>query len=150
CFIPTARSDRYHHLETEEEEEDTNDEDFNVELRQFSSCSHRFSKVYSSLDLSRGQLEGKGETEEKKSESPLTVDSLSWTPEFTEMPSLAQSSDTESPSMGPRLPGLLPKFAISAEDGDEESLALGDPTKLAFSIEEDEADATTPGSTHSG
>uniref|UniRef100_A0A674F0C3 non-specific serine/threonine protein kinase n=1 Tax=Salmo trutta TaxID=8032 RepID=A0A674F0C3_SALTR len=40
-----TRSDRYHHLETEEEEEDTNDEDFNVELRQFSSCSHRFSKV---------------------------------------------------------------------------------------------------------
>lgn len=38
-----ARSERYHHLETEEE--DTNDEDFNVELRQFSSCSHRFSKV---------------------------------------------------------------------------------------------------------
>lgn len=62
-------------------------------------------------------------------------------------PSLTQSSDTESPSMGPR---LLPKFAISAEDGDEESLALRDPTKLAFSIEEDEADATTPGSTHSG
>uniref|UniRef100_A0A4W5MHK4 non-specific serine/threonine protein kinase n=1 Tax=Hucho hucho TaxID=62062 RepID=A0A4W5MHK4_9TELE len=41
-----TRSDRYHHLETEEEE-DTNDEDFNVELRQFSSCSHRFSKVCS-------------------------------------------------------------------------------------------------------
>uniref|UniRef100_A0A673APJ0 non-specific serine/threonine protein kinase n=1 Tax=Sphaeramia orbicularis TaxID=375764 RepID=A0A673APJ0_9TELE len=39
-----TRSERYHHLETEEE--DTNDEDFNVELRQFSSCSHRFSKVY--------------------------------------------------------------------------------------------------------
>lgn len=40
----SARSDRYHHLETEEED-DTNDEDFNVELRQFSSSSHRFSKV---------------------------------------------------------------------------------------------------------
>uniref|UniRef100_A0A8B9JHV2 non-specific serine/threonine protein kinase n=1 Tax=Astyanax mexicanus TaxID=7994 RepID=A0A8B9JHV2_ASTMX len=39
-----TRSERYHHLETEEEE-DTNDEDFNVELRQFSSSSHRFSKV---------------------------------------------------------------------------------------------------------
>ncbi len=41
----SARSDRYHHLETEEEEDDTNDEDFNVEMRQFSSSSHRFSKV---------------------------------------------------------------------------------------------------------
>uniref|UniRef100_A0A8C5F8T8 non-specific serine/threonine protein kinase n=1 Tax=Gadus morhua TaxID=8049 RepID=A0A8C5F8T8_GADMO len=75
-----TRSDRYHHLETEEE--DANEEDFNVELQQFSSCSHRFSKVYSSLDLSRGQLEEKGEEgdeeeeEEKKSDSPLTLDSL--------------------------------------------------------------------------
>lgn len=47
--ISPARSERYHHLETEEE--DTNDEDFNVELRQFSSCSHRFSKVYSLSSL---------------------------------------------------------------------------------------------------
>lgn len=31
-------------METEEED-DTNDEDFSVEIRQFSSCSHRFSKV---------------------------------------------------------------------------------------------------------
>ena len=54
--------------------------------------------------------------------------------------------------MGLRPPGLLPKFAISAEaeDGDEESLVLGDPSKVAFSVGEDEADATTPGSTHSG
>uniref|UniRef100_A0A671WSY2 non-specific serine/threonine protein kinase n=1 Tax=Sparus aurata TaxID=8175 RepID=A0A671WSY2_SPAAU len=42
-----TRSERYHHLETEEE--DTNDEDFNVELRQFSSCSHRFSKSSSNI-----------------------------------------------------------------------------------------------------
>ncbi|XP_035463585.2 microtubule-associated serine/threonine-protein kinase 4 isoform X5 [Scophthalmus maximus] len=140
-----TRSERYHHLETEEE--DTNDEDFNVELRQFSSCSHRFSKVYSSLDLSRGHLEEKGETEEKKSESPLTVDSLSWTPDFAEMPSLSHSTDT-----GLR-PGLLPKFAISAESEGDDTSGLGDPTKTSFSIGElpqDEPDATTPGSTHSG
>ncbi|KAL0965362.1 hypothetical protein UPYG_G00280280 [Umbra pygmaea] len=146
-----TRSDRYHHLETEGEE-DLKDEDFNVELRQFSSCSHRFSKVYSSLDLSRGQLEEKEETGEKKSESPLTVDSLSWTPEFTDMHSISHSSDTESTSMGPRPPGMLPKFAISAEaeDGDEHSRAPGEPSNVAFSFGEDEADATTPGSTHSG
>uniref|UniRef100_A0AAY4DHT2 non-specific serine/threonine protein kinase n=1 Tax=Denticeps clupeoides TaxID=299321 RepID=A0AAY4DHT2_9TELE len=143
-----TRSERYHHLETEEE--DTNDEEFNVELRQFSSCSHRFSKVYSSVDLSRGHLEEKGELEEKKSESPLTVDSLSWTPEFTEMPSLSHSSELESASAG-LCSDLLPKFAISAEveelDG---SLAQEDPSKVAFSIGEqpqDEPDATTPGST---
>ncbi|XP_030623108.1 microtubule-associated serine/threonine-protein kinase 4 [Chanos chanos] len=144
-----TRSERYHHLETEEEE-DTNDEDFNVELRQFSSSSHRFSKVYSSLDLSRGQLEEKGEQTEKKSESPLTVDSLSWTPDLTEMPSLSQSSDTESVSLSQR-PGMLPKFAISAEVEEAEgSLALDDSSKVSFSIGElpqDEPDATTPGST---
>ncbi|XP_040915155.1 microtubule-associated serine/threonine-protein kinase 2 isoform X3 [Toxotes jaculatrix] len=145
-----TRSERYHHLETEEE--DTNDEDFNVELRQFSSCSHRFSKVYSSLDLSRGHLEEKGETEEKKSESPLTVDSLSWTPDFAEMPSLSHSTDTDSVNQGPR-PSLLPKFAISAESEGDETSGLGDPSKASFSIGElpqDEPDATTPGSTHSG
>ncbi|TKS84860.1 Microtubule-associated serine/threonine-protein kinase 4 [Collichthys lucidus] len=145
-----TRSERYHHLETEEE--DTNDEDFNVELRQFSSCSHRFSKVYSSLDLSRGHLEEKGETEGKKSESPLTVDSLSWTPDFTEMPSLSHSTDTDSANQGPR-PNLLPKFAISAESEGDETSGLGDPSKISFSIGElpqDEPNATTPGSTHSG
>ncbi|XP_072227856.1 microtubule-associated serine/threonine-protein kinase 2 isoform X4 [Leuresthes tenuis] len=145
-----TRSERYHHLETEEE--DTNDEDFNVELRQFSSCSHRFSKVYSSLDLSRGHLEEKGETEEKKSESPLTVDSLSWTPDFAEMPSLSHSTDTDSMNQSSR-PSLLPKFAISAESEGDDTSGLGDPSKASFSIGElpqDEPDASTPGSTHSG
>ncbi|CAN9504366.1 unnamed protein product [Ophioblennius macclurei] len=145
-----TRSERYHHPETEEE--DTNDEDFNVDLRQFFSCSHRFSKVYSSLDLSRGHLEEKGETEEKKSESPLTVDSLSWTPDFAEMPSLSHSTDTDSLNQAPR-PGALPKFAISAESEGDETSGLGDPSKASFSIGElpqDEPDATTPGSTHSG
>ncbi|KAM9735390.1 microtubule-associated serine/threonine-protein kinase 1 isoform 4-T4 [Menidia menidia] len=145
-----TRSERYHHLETEEE--DTNDEDFNVELRQFSSCSHRFSKVYSSLDLSRGHLEEKGEAEEKKSESPLTVDSLSWTPDFAEMPSLSHSTDTDSMIQGSH-PNLLPKFAISAESEGEDTSGLGDPSKASFSIGElpqDEPDVATPGSTHSG
>ncbi|XP_060937764.1 microtubule-associated serine/threonine-protein kinase 3 isoform X3 [Limanda limanda] len=145
-----TRSERYHHLETEEE--DTNDEDFNVELRQFSSCSHRFSKVYSSLDLSRGHLEEKGETEEKKSESPLTVDSPSWTPDFAEMPSLSHSTDTDNMMQGLRT-SLLPKFAISAESEGDETSGIGDPSKTSFSIGElpqDEPDVTTPGSTHSG
>uniref|UniRef100_A0A8C2ZY03 non-specific serine/threonine protein kinase n=1 Tax=Cyclopterus lumpus TaxID=8103 RepID=A0A8C2ZY03_CYCLU len=145
-----TRSERYHHLETEEE--DTNDEDFNVELRQFSSCSHRFSLVYSSLDLSRGHLEEKGETEAKKSESPLTVDSLTWTSDFAEMPSLSHSSDTDGTNQGQRS-NLLPKFAISAESEGDETSGLGDPSKTSFSTGEllqDEPDATTPGSTHSG
>lgn len=39
-----ARSDRYHHVDSEEED-DTNDDE-HVEIRQFSSCSPRFSKVH--------------------------------------------------------------------------------------------------------
>lgn len=50
-----------------------------------SRCLCVVRQVYSSLDLSRGLLEEKGEAEGKKSESPLTVDSLSWTPDFAEM-----------------------------------------------------------------
>ncbi|XP_078812121.1 microtubule-associated serine/threonine-protein kinase 1 isoform X8 [Oryzias latipes] len=145
-----TRSERYHHLETEED--DTNDEDFSVDLRQFSSCSHRFSKVYSSLDLSRGHLEEKGEAEEKKSESPLTVDSLSWTPDFADVPSLSHSTDSDGLNHGPRS-SLLPKFAISAESEGDDTSGLGDPSKASFSMGEllqDEADATTPGSSHSG
>ncbi|XP_061594514.1 microtubule-associated serine/threonine-protein kinase 3 isoform X2 [Cololabis saira] len=43
-----TRSDRYHHLASDEDEE-TNDEE-SLEIRQFSSWSHRFSKVYSSTE----------------------------------------------------------------------------------------------------
>lgn len=52
-----ARSEKYHHMETEEED-DTNDEDFNVEIRQFSSCSHRFSKVSEIWNKYTGSLRG--------------------------------------------------------------------------------------------
>lgn len=67
-------------------------------------------------------------------------------------PSLSQSTDTDSVNQGPQ-PNLLPKFAISAESEGEETSGLGDPSKTSFSIGElpqDEHDATTPGSTHSG
>ncbi|EMP24072.1 Microtubule-associated serine/threonine-protein kinase 3 [Chelonia mydas] len=43
-----TRSERYRHLGSEDEE--TNDEESSVEIGQFSSCSHRFSKVYSSSE----------------------------------------------------------------------------------------------------
>ncbi|XP_031761071.1 microtubule-associated serine/threonine-protein kinase 3 isoform X4 [Xenopus tropicalis] len=50
-----TRSERYHHLASEEDEE-TNDDESSVEIRQFSSCSHRFSKVYSSSEHLATQL----------------------------------------------------------------------------------------------
>lgn len=40
----SARSERYHHLASDEDEE-TNDEESSLEIRQFASWSHRFSKV---------------------------------------------------------------------------------------------------------
>ncbi|KAJ6664319.1 hypothetical protein lerEdw1_008538 [Lerista edwardsae] len=43
-----TRSERYQHLGSEDDE--TNDEESSLEIRQFSSCSHRFSKVYSSSE----------------------------------------------------------------------------------------------------
>uniref|UniRef100_A0A8C6P438 non-specific serine/threonine protein kinase n=1 Tax=Nothobranchius furzeri TaxID=105023 RepID=A0A8C6P438_NOTFU len=45
-----TRSDRYHHVDSEDEE-DTNDEE-HVEIRQFSSCSPRFSKVQADPGIS--------------------------------------------------------------------------------------------------
>ncbi|CAH2292920.1 microtubule-associated serine threonine- kinase 3 isoform X3 [Pelobates cultripes] len=43
-----TRSERYHHLASEDDE--SKDEESSVEIRQFSSCSHRFSKVYCSSE----------------------------------------------------------------------------------------------------
>uniref|UniRef100_A0A3Q2Y8W9 Microtubule associated serine/threonine kinase 1 n=1 Tax=Hippocampus comes TaxID=109280 RepID=A0A3Q2Y8W9_HIPCM len=54
-----ARSDRYHHINTYDGD-DTNDDE-PVEIRQFSSCSPRFSKVYSSMEH-LSQLEQKAST----------------------------------------------------------------------------------------
>ncbi|XP_035142795.1 microtubule-associated serine/threonine-protein kinase 3 isoform X31 [Callithrix jacchus] len=44
-----TRSERYRHLGSEDDE--TNDEESSTEIPQFSSCSHRFSKVYSSSEF---------------------------------------------------------------------------------------------------
>ncbi|XP_049666528.1 microtubule-associated serine/threonine-protein kinase 1 [Accipiter gentilis] len=52
-----TRSDRYPHITSYEDEDTTEDEP--VEIRQFSSCSPRFSKVYSSLEQLSQQQEPK-------------------------------------------------------------------------------------------
>ncbi|XP_015706096.1 microtubule-associated serine/threonine-protein kinase 1-like [Coturnix japonica] len=52
-----TRSDRYPHVTSYEDEDTTEDEP--VEIRQFSSCSPRFSKVYSSLEQLSQQTEPK-------------------------------------------------------------------------------------------
>uniref|UniRef100_A0A4W3K4J1 non-specific serine/threonine protein kinase n=1 Tax=Callorhinchus milii TaxID=7868 RepID=A0A4W3K4J1_CALMI len=133
-----TRSERYHHMETEEEDE-ANEEDFNLEIRQFSSCSHRFNKVSDIKEhifilfyLELLQL----------IDFALLMQHLS----------LSHSSSPESNNCY-RRSGLLPSFAISAEEDD--SLSQGDShrghDKVMFSIgtSQDETDVTTP-STISG
>ncbi|XP_006000152.1 microtubule-associated serine/threonine-protein kinase 1 isoform X3 [Latimeria chalumnae] len=150
-----TRSERYHHLETEEED-DTNDEDFSLEIRQFSSCSHRFSKVCKSMDrITRNQVEEKEEIRVKpKNGNLLFLEPVSWTPEYLDMQQLpvTHSSNTENSSQGPRS-SLLPKLAISAEEEGDKSSSGGsreEPEKVSFSVRElvpDEPEVTTPAST---
>ncbi|XP_052632747.1 microtubule-associated serine/threonine-protein kinase 4 isoform X3 [Harpia harpyja] len=151
-----TRSEKYHHMETEEED-DTNDEDFNLEIRQFSSCSHRFSKVFSSIDRI---TQTQGEEKEDPGDKPKTVtlpsvESLSWSSEYSEIQQISTSisSDTES-SRQRHSSGLLPKLAISAEGEQDHSTGLVGPRdeqeKPAFVSEEvvqDEPEVTTPAST---
>ncbi|XP_048382980.1 microtubule-associated serine/threonine-protein kinase 4-like isoform X4 [Stegostoma tigrinum] len=152
-----TRSERYHHMETEEEDE-TNEENFNLEIGQFSSCSHRFNKVYKSMDrisqvdekrCAEKIREEKDNTGGKlKKANTLHVDSITWIPD-SEMQhlSLTQTPSSENSSCYQRS-GMLPSFAISAED--DESLSQEDShrdqDKIIFSIgtSQDEIDATTP------
>ncbi|XP_062984062.1 microtubule-associated serine/threonine-protein kinase 4 isoform X2 [Elgaria multicarinata webbii] len=148
-----TRSEKYHHMETEEED-DTNDEDFNLEIRQFSSCSHRFSKVFSSIDrVTQNQTEEKEDaTERTKNVTLTTAESLSWSSEYSETQQISASvsSDTES-SRQRHNSGLLPKLAISAEEETPRSAgSRKDQGKTTFVNEEtiqDEVEVTTPAST---
>uniref|UniRef100_A0A803T4U9 non-specific serine/threonine protein kinase n=1 Tax=Anolis carolinensis TaxID=28377 RepID=A0A803T4U9_ANOCA len=115
-----TRTERYQHLDSEEEE-DTNDDD-RVEIRQFSSCSPRFSKVcaeFNKLDLNPFvilliQLDCKINGWQFVLFFPRRL---------RKHISVSESSHTESDSSPPltvrrRCSGLLdmPRFAISAEE----------------------------------
>uniref|UniRef100_A0A8C2T6A0 non-specific serine/threonine protein kinase n=1 Tax=Coturnix japonica TaxID=93934 RepID=A0A8C2T6A0_COTJA len=152
-----TRSEKYHHMETEEED-DTNDEDFNLEIRQFSSCSHRFSKVFSSIDrVSQAQGDEKEDAGDKtKSVALPSVESLSWSSEYSEIQQVSTSSissDTESRRQR-HSSGLLPKLAISAEGEQGDSTCLvgaqeeqEKPALVSEEIVQDEPEVTTPAST---
>ncbi|KAL1783255.1 microtubule-associated serine serine/threonine-protein kinase 4 isoform X1 [Sigmodon hispidus] len=151
-----TRSEKYHHMETEEEE-DTNDEDFTVEIRQFSSCSHRFSKVFSSIDrITPNSGEDKEDTEGKTKSTTLpSTETLSWSSEYSEVYlSTSNSSDTES-NRCKLSSGLLPKLAISTEGEQDEAVPCSgdsreEPEKPVLPPEEctqEEPEVTTPAST---
>uniref|UniRef100_A0A2D4EZE5 non-specific serine/threonine protein kinase n=3 Tax=Micrurus corallinus TaxID=54390 RepID=A0A2D4EZE5_MICCO len=131
-----TRTERYQHLDSEEEE-DTNDDD-HMKIRQFSSCSPRFSKVYSSMERLSIHEERKTPPPTKRSfseEKDDRHDSLvglksrdrSWvigSPEILRKHiSVSESSHTESDSSPPltvrrHCSGLLemPRFAVSTEE----------------------------------
>uniref|UniRef100_A0A3Q0RXK4 non-specific serine/threonine protein kinase n=1 Tax=Amphilophus citrinellus TaxID=61819 RepID=A0A3Q0RXK4_AMPCI len=170
-----TRSDRYHHVDSEEEE-DTNDEE-HVEIRQFSSCSPRFSKVYSSMERLSLHEEKRTPPPTKRSlseEGGDRIDSLSglksrdrsWlvgSPEILRKRlSVSESSHTESDSSPPLTVRRrccsaiieMPRFAISSEEegvrglrSDELPLAIPElPVERELKLDES---PTTPSSTSS-
>ncbi|XP_006902435.1 PREDICTED: microtubule-associated serine/threonine-protein kinase 4 [Elephantulus edwardii] len=152
-----TRSEKYHHMETEEED-DTNDEDFTVEIRQFSSCSHRFSKVFSSIDrITQNSGEEKEDPGDKTKGTALpSTETLSWSSEYSEMQQLSTSNSSDTESNRHKLSsGLLPKLAISAEGEQDEAApsprdSHEEPEKPVLPAEEcaqEEPEATTPAST---
>ncbi|XP_062340267.1 microtubule-associated serine/threonine-protein kinase 1-like [Osmerus eperlanus] len=104
-----TRSERYHHVHSYDED-DTN-EDEPVEIRRFSSCSPRFSKVYSSMEQ-LSQLEQKGSVTRReprgdrgdraKRDSLGSLREKTWrtSPEMKRL-SCSESSFTESDSSPP-------------------------------------------------
>ncbi|XP_045650191.1 microtubule-associated serine/threonine-protein kinase 4 isoform X7 [Ursus americanus] len=152
-----TRSEKYHHMETEEED-DTNDEDFNVEIRQFSSCSHRFSKVFSSVDrITQNSGEEKEDPGDKTKSTALpSTETFSWSSEYSEMQqfSTSNSSDTES-NRRKLSSGPLPKLAISTEAETDEAAPCPrdlpeEPEKPVLPPAEsaqEEPEVTTPAST---
>ncbi|XP_045866784.1 microtubule-associated serine/threonine-protein kinase 2 isoform X11 [Meles meles] len=131
-----TRSERYHHVDSEDEEEVS--EDGCLEIRQFSSCSPRFSKVYSSmerlslLEERRAPPPTKRSLSEEKDDRSDGLAGLkgrdrSWvigSPEILRKRlSVSESSHTESDSSPPltvrrRCSGLLdaPRFPEGPEE----------------------------------
>ncbi|XP_013219463.2 microtubule-associated serine/threonine-protein kinase 2 isoform X4 [Ictidomys tridecemlineatus] len=131
-----TRSERYHHVDSEDEEEVS--EDGCLEIRQFSSCSPRFSKVYSSmerlslLEERRTPPPTKRSLSEEKEDRSDSLAGLkgrdrSWvigSPEILRKRlSVSESSHTESDSSPPmtvrrRCSGLLdvPRFSEGHEE----------------------------------
>ncbi|XP_029805867.1 microtubule-associated serine/threonine-protein kinase 2 isoform X2 [Suricata suricatta] len=131
-----TRSERYHHVDSEDEEEVS--EDGCLEIRQFSSCSPRFSKVYSSmerlslLEERRAPPPTKRSLSEEKDDHSDGLAGLkgrdrSWvigSPEILRKRlSVSESSHTESDSSPPltvrrRCSGLLdaPRFPEGPEE----------------------------------
>ncbi|XP_029387572.1 microtubule-associated serine/threonine-protein kinase 3 [Mus pahari] len=155
-----TRSERYRHLGSEDDE--TNDEESSTEIPQFSSCSHRFSKVYSSSEFlavqptptfaersfSEDREEGWGPSSEgDRGRRRLSADLRlrSWTPASSCQPSSCPTDRGPSPSLLSTISlDMMPKFAFSSED-EGASSGPADPQKPVFILGEPEPPPpTTP------
>ncbi|XP_042307308.1 microtubule-associated serine/threonine-protein kinase 1 isoform X3 [Sceloporus undulatus] len=135
-----TRSDRYHHINSYDDDDTTEDEP--VEIRQFSSCSPRFSKVYSSMEhLSQHEQKTPSVTKrdqsnkhkdeklsKRESLGSFTLRDKSWRTNSPEMKRLSasESSYTESDSSPPlgarrRFSALMDtnRFAVPLESENE-------------------------------
>ncbi|XP_028906232.1 microtubule-associated serine/threonine-protein kinase 3 isoform X2 [Ornithorhynchus anatinus] len=151
-----TRSERYHHLGSEDEE--TNDEESSTEIPQFSSCSHRFSKVYSSSEYlaahpnlnpekscsedkeDRTDRWDKGAGEEEKNRRSYTEIRLrSWTSSGSSRHSSSQPERSQSSSVLTSTYSVdtMPKFAFSSED-ESPSQGPSKPEKPIFVLGEPE------------
>ncbi|XP_034395612.1 microtubule-associated serine/threonine-protein kinase 1-like [Cyclopterus lumpus] len=145
-----TRSDRYHHINTYDED-DTNDDE-PVEIRQFSSCSPRFSKVYSSMEhlsqleqkasncVSRREHKGPREDKVTKRESlgSFSMRDKSWRTGSPEMKRLScseslYSEGDASPPLGARrrFSALMDTHRYASPlDGEPDFLSRQAPLKV--------------------
>ncbi|NXQ31605.1 MAST3 kinase, partial [Alaudala cheleensis] len=147
-----TRSERYRHLDSEDEE--TNDEESSVEIGQFSSCSHRFSKVYSSseflavnstLSLSSSDRSHCDDKEERHSGDEDRSRPGGTEPRLRSWTSGSSSSRHERSHSPTALPSTLsldtmPKFAFSSED-ESPSVASSKPERPKFVVGDSDAGA---------
>ncbi|XP_064424644.1 microtubule-associated serine/threonine-protein kinase 3-like [Latimeria chalumnae] len=150
-----TRSERYHHLGSEEDDE-TNDEESSLEIRQFSSCSHRFSKVYSSseqlatqLNLSfssteRSHSEDKDERSERVENTPSKEEHGNRLLQRCNRlrPRASSGSDRSGSPSGPSDPPsleTLPRFAVSRNEEREATCGRPRSEGLLFVVGDLEA-----------
>uniref|UniRef100_A0A665VCB6 non-specific serine/threonine protein kinase n=1 Tax=Echeneis naucrates TaxID=173247 RepID=A0A665VCB6_ECHNA len=132
-----TRSERYHHLASDEDEE-TNDEESSLEIRQFSSWSHRFSKVYSSTEhlatpSNLSFSSDRSHSEDKDDRGDVGTSGLSLSPAEGSMerlrPRASSSSSQSERSTSPLVMSsthsleTMPRFALSTDDeGDDPAI----------------------------
>ncbi|XP_036884849.1 microtubule-associated serine/threonine-protein kinase 3 isoform X5 [Sturnira hondurensis] len=157
-----TRLERYRHLGSEDDE--TNDEESSAEIPQFSSCSHRFSKVYSSSEFlavqptptftersfSEDREEGWERSDGEYGRRLSTEVRLrSWTSSgSTCYSSSSQPERGPSPSLPNATgPDTMPKFAFSSEDEGASPAPVGSKKPIFTLGEPDLPPAATPATT---